>query len=94
MSEVPGTGWAEAREPVGTHPITGEWRIIPSPVEHTFTHFVLKLSVERADVGAGVAAPSGHWWAAANGLADEALPSVMKKAIEAACPGATRPSQR
>lgn len=94
MSEVPGTEWVEAREPIGTHPVTGEWRTIPSSVEHTFTHFVLKLSVERADVGAGVAAPSGHWWAAANGLAGEALPSVMKKAIEAAYPGATRPSQQ
>ena len=94
MSEVPGTEWAEARAPVGTYPVTGDWRTIPSPVQHTFTHFMLKLSVERADVSAGIAAPSGHWWAAANGLAGEALPSVMKKAIEAAYPGATRPSQQ
>jgi A/G-specific adenine glycosylase len=94
MSEVPGTEWVEAREPVGTYPVAGEWRTIRSSVEHTFTHFVLKLSIERAEIRVDVAAPSGHWWAAANGLAGEALPSVMKKAIEAAYPRATRPLQR
>ena len=35
--------------------------------------------------------PPGHWWAPASTLAEEALPSVMKKAIEAAYPGATKP---
>jgi A/G-specific adenine glycosylase len=94
MSEVPGTEWAETAQPVGAYPVTGEWRTISSSVEHTFTHFHLRLSVERADVEADVAAPLGHWWAPANGLSGEALSSVMKKAIEAAYPGATQPSQR
>jgi A/G-specific adenine glycosylase len=93
MSEVPGTEWDEKGGPPGTGPIPGDWQTMPSPIEHTFTHFVLRLSVERADIGADEPAPAGHWWAAQNGLAGEALPSVMKKAIEAAYPGATKPRE-
>jgi A/G-specific adenine glycosylase len=36
-----------------------------------------------------VAAPPGHFWAPLDSLPDAALPNVMKKAIEAAYPGAT-----
>jgi A/G-specific adenine glycosylase len=35
-------------------------------------------------------APDGCWWATAETLPGEALPSVMKKVVEAALPGATR----
>jgi A/G-specific adenine glycosylase len=38
--------------------------------------------------------PEGCWWSAADALPAEALPSVMKKAIEAALPGATRKRKR
>ena len=58
---------------------------------HGFTHFELRLFVHRADIGMNVAAPMEHWWAPADTLSNEALPKVMQKAIEAACPGATRP---
>jgi A/G-specific adenine glycosylase len=34
--------------------------------------------------------PEGHFWAPLAGLHGEALPTVMKKAIEAAIPGATK----
>ena len=37
-------------------------------------------------------APAGHWWAPARTLAEEALPNVMRKVIEAAYPGATKPA--
>jgi A/G-specific adenine glycosylase len=39
-----------------------------------------------------MAAPPGSWWASAAKINDEALPTVMKKAIEAALPGVTRKS--
>ena len=58
------------------------------PVAHVFTHFELRLAIERADVDLETPAPPGHWWATK--LSEEALPSVMKKAIEAAYPGATK----
>ena len=35
-------------------------------------------------------APAGCWWSPPEALPGEALPSVMKKVVEAAIPGATR----
>jgi len=94
MSEVPGTDWHEAREARPSPPVSAKWSAVVAPVEHLFTHFSLRLSIERAEVAADVPAPADHWWAPARTLAEEALPSVMKKAIEAAYPGATKPTSR
>ena len=91
MSEVPGSEWREAQQATPEPPFPARWHKIPTPVEHGFTHFELRLSVQRADVGASIPAPDGCWWAPASTLADEALPNVMKKTIEAAYPGATKP---
>jgi A/G-specific adenine glycosylase len=55
-----------------------------------FTHFRLELNVYCAAARAMEQAPPGCWWAPAETLAGEALPSVMTKVIEAALPGATR----
>jgi A/G-specific adenine glycosylase len=90
MSEVPGTEWRAEHAASPTPPFAADWVAVALPVEHVFTHFALKLRVERADVLADMPAPPGHWWAAAESLQDEALPSVMKKVVEAACPGATK----
>ncbi len=89
MSEVPGSEWREDRVD-GEPPFAAGWVDVARPVEHVFTHFALRLAVERAEVAADTPAPAGHWWAPAETLADEALPSVMKKVIEAAYPGATK----
>ncbi len=88
MSEVPGSEWSEAPTPRGEHPLAATWSALPTPVDHVFTHFALRLRVERASVGLDTPAPPGHWWATTP--SEEALPSVMKKAIEAAYPGATK----
>ncbi len=88
MSEVPGNEWSEDASP-DTPPLTADWIALAAPVTHTFTHFELKLRIERAEIGLDTPAPPGHWWATA--LSGEALPSVMKKAIEAAYPGITKP---
>jgi A/G-specific adenine glycosylase len=55
-----------------------------------FTHFRLELNVYCATLDAMEQAPPGTRWAPAETLAGEALPSVMRKVIEAALPGATR----
>jgi A/G-specific adenine glycosylase len=94
MSEVPGTDWSGNSKAESTKPVAGHWKTVASPVEHAFTHFSLRLSVERVEVAENIPAPADHWWAAAATLASEALPSVMKKAIEAAYPGATKPTSR
>jgi len=90
MAEVPGSAWT------GEHPGDDEgsptelpWRRVAGKVVHVFTHFRLELEVLTAKAGADVPAPDGAWWSAAEDIRGEALPSVMKKVIEAARPGAT-----
>lgn len=91
MSEVPCTDWEADPRPVEERPFAAEWRPLAAPVDHVFTHFALRLSVERAEVAQDTAPPPGNWWARAGTLQREALPSLMRKAIEAAYPGATKP---
>jgi A/G-specific adenine glycosylase len=89
MSEVPGSNWTARRD--GTTdtraaPFAADWQFA-GRIEHVFTHFALDLTVFRADVGDRPPLP-GHWWS--DSVHAEALPTVMKKAIEAAIPGATK----
>jgi A/G-specific adenine glycosylase len=93
MSEVPGSEWSEAGDRSIAPPFAADWIKVAATVEHTFTHFHLRLSVRRADAEQGTPAAPGQWWAPGGSLPDQALPSVMKKAIEAAFPGATRPAR-
>jgi A/G-specific adenine glycosylase len=95
MAEVPTTAWTarmDGATGVEAAPFAAGWRQAGSAA-HVFTHFSLELTVYRADVDMA-AAPAGHWWSARNELPGEALPTVMKKVIEAAIPGATRKSPR
>ena len=91
MTEVPTSAWsarADGDRTVSGAPFPGQWRPAGT-VSHVFTHFALELEVFRLDV-VQAATPTGHRWAPLADLHDEALPTVMKKAIEAAIPGATR----
>jgi A/G-specific adenine glycosylase len=91
MSEVPTTGWTarvDGETSADSAPFPAEWRRACS-ISHVFTHFALELDVYRADVS-GIATPDGHWWSPVSAVHDEALPTVMKKVIESAIPGATK----
>jgi A/G-specific adenine glycosylase len=90
MAEVPGTVWTELRQSEDAAPIAGNWQISARDVEHTFTHFHLVLNVRHARFAMATAVPDEAWWSPAEALPYEALPSVMKKAIEAVLPGATK----
>jgi A/G-specific adenine glycosylase len=93
MSEVPGSQWVrpiKALDGAAEAPLEADWRLVNGTVAHVFTHFRLELLVVHARVPAGTPAPPGLWWSEREALSGEALPSVMKKAIEAAIPGATR----
>ncbi len=93
MTEVPGTDWTTAfdkSDVLTDAPVRGDWRKLPGTVVHVFTHFRLELTVFRADIAQSRRPPTGSWWASADTLPEEALPSVFKKAIEAAVPGATK----
>lgn len=89
MTEVPGTAWT-ARIDGATGPeaapFSADWHHC-GVVTHVFTHFELRLSVYRAKVRAAAARGEG-WWEPAESLGDQALPTVMKKAIKSAIPEA------
>ncbi|MDW6020932.1 A/G-specific adenine glycosylase [Mesorhizobium sp. BAC0120] len=91
MAEVPGTDWTARRDgqtDAAAAPFLAEWRF-SGRIQHVFTHFALDLAVFRADVG-DYKAPADYWWAPLDAIHNEALPTVMKKAIEAAIPGITK----
>ena len=89
MTEVPTTGWTaqiDGETTVAGAPFPANWRRTGT-VSHVFTHFALDLAVFRADVG-DIGTPVGSFWSKT--ILAEALPTVMKKAIEAAIPGASK----
>jgi A/G-specific adenine glycosylase len=57
------------------------WQRKLGVVTHVFTHFPLELVVYTANVPARTRAPAGMRWVPIATLADEALPSVMRKVI-------------
>ena len=83
MYEVPSTLWREepwneldARREA---PTTARWQATEGLVKHTFTHFHLELRVWVAELDDGKW-PKGVWTSVV-GLADYALPTVMKKVV-------------
>lgn len=92
MAEVPTTGWTARRDGetgADAAPVAADWRP-DGAIRHVFTHFELELSVFSAAVSTMSPGAAG-WWSAPDDLPGEALPTVMKKVIEAALPGATKP---
>jgi A/G-specific adenine glycosylase len=90
MAEVPTTEWAAdfdqekalrgaPRFSASQKSIT--WRKITGVVRHVFTHFPLELTVYRTEVARKAKAPDGTRWVAIAQLADEPLPSVMRKVL-------------
>jgi A/G-specific adenine glycosylase len=57
------------------------WRKTAGVVRHVFTHFPLELTVYRTELPRQVKAPPGMRWVAIADLADEALPSLMRKVV-------------
>lgn len=90
MTEVPTTAWTARADGATTQaaaPFPAGWRRAGT-IAHVFTHFALELEVFHAHLEGD--APEGHFWSLAHEISGEALPTVMKKAIEAAIPGATK----
>lgn len=95
MMEVPSTDWLEvgdtarrpaAEQPFTSSPVKADWQPMVGLVTHTFTHFKLELTVYRALVSSRApltlwAEPERCRWVARHDLADQALPSVMRKVL-------------
>ncbi|PST23743.1 A/G-specific adenine glycosylase [Rhizobium sp. JAB6] len=89
MTEVPTTGWTariDGETGIEAAPFPADWQPAGT-VTHVFTHFELRLSIWRAK---SVSQEDNHdgWWAPVTNLEDQALPTVMKKAIAQAIPNA------
>jgi A/G-specific adenine glycosylase len=102
MTEVPTSDWSadfdEARASEGAPRFYSpsrsgpcEWRRIPIPVRHVFTHFPLELSVYWGTVSGRVPAPAGTRWIDCRKIAEEALPSLMRKVVARALDAARWP---
>ena len=91
MSEVPTTAWTariDGDTTAGGAPFAADWKRA-GRISHVFTHFSLELEVFRSAVGE-MDAPMGHFWSPQHEIHGQALPTVMKKVIEAAIPGSTQ----
>ncbi len=95
MTEVPTSDWSARQDGAlgpAAAPFDGAWQACGT-IRHVFTHFELRLDVYRTDARPSAVAAEG-WWAAEDDLPDEALPTVMKKAIAAAIDTAFKPNGR
>jgi len=95
MTEVPGSGWTariDGDATIDAAPFEADW--VPSgSITHVFTHFELRLSVYSSS-NIRKRNDTDGWWSGPSELADEALPTVMKKAISAAIPAAFKQGRK
>ncbi len=86
MTELPGSPWRAEwpdQQPAAFAPLPGRYRRAGARVDHVFTHFALRLEIFACVAPKGARPPAGCRWTPEHTLADEALPSLMRKAIEA-----------
>ncbi len=87
MTEVPGSSWLTGQHDKAAleqapliEGIT-RWHRKMGVVTHVFTHFPLELAIYTAKLPTRSSAPPGMRWVPVATLADEALPSLMRKVI-------------
>ena len=87
MAEIPGTKWLTGEtlpldDALKYSPVTLNcWQELAGNIRHTFTHFHLELSVITANITEQVDIGDCYWQSLEN-LDDEALPTLMQKAIK------------
>jgi A/G-specific adenine glycosylase len=96
MTEFPATPFdadhAEKEAMLGFAPARAPWRELKGPVRHIFSHFSLELKVFVAETPKPQPI-AGCRWVKASGLADEALPTLMRKAALHAGLARSKPSE-
>ena len=83
MMEIPSTLWAATlpADPFAEAPAGAGWRDTGRSISHTFTHFHLSLAIWSCEVTDD--APANCRWAPLHSLENEALPTVMRKIVQA-----------
>ncbi|MER2520478.1 MAG: A/G-specific adenine glycosylase [Bdellovibrionales bacterium] len=91
MMEVPSSPWREGGFPELAHVLSEApgpqgviWHEIKPKVKHVFTHFDLEIAIAVGRLSAPCKPPYHCKWVAPQHLAQEALPSVMRKIAQAA----------
>lgn len=84
MRALPDDQWTARLDGHSTPPAPAAWRRLPVQVSHVFTHFSLLLDIAVTAWPAGAADPGeGEWWPLKS-LDKAGLPTVFRKATEAA----------
>ena len=78
----PGSEWRETVDDPAP-PLAANWEQVPGEVRHTFTHFHLRLTLYRADVGFDAATERGRFLSR-DTFRPSDLPTVMRKAYDLA----------
>ena len=82
MMEIPSTPWEAKLPRNAVAPMEAKWTKLKMPVEHTFTHFHLQLGVWKTSATNPSLPDDGEYrWVHKNDLANEALPSLMRKVV-------------
>jgi A/G-specific adenine glycosylase len=87
MSAFPATPLARDTAPedwLAHAPCVADWRELPQPVSHVFTHFALTAAVFVGRSRRAVRMDDGRRWAARGNLDKEGLPTLMRKAASTA----------
>ena len=82
MAQIPTTNWNSRHDgssDISEAPIDSNW-VNAGIAKHTFTHFHLELTVWKTAYEKKIGLAG--WWCPADRLSDEALPTVMRKAID------------
>lgn len=82
MAEFPSTPFRQDFDPRSARayaPVETRWRALPGEVEHVFTHFSLRLTIFTATLAPPPPRIENCRWATAARLAEEGLPTLMRK---------------
>ncbi|MDP2696604.1 A/G-specific adenine glycosylase [Thalassospira sp.] len=85
MYEIPGSDWRVIDAPddvmLSEAPIKATWQELDGTVGHTFTHFHLEITVLTTRTSTNNPDDINGVWTTIDGLADYALPTLMKKIV-------------
>jgi A/G-specific adenine glycosylase len=82
MRALPDDGWSAAGDGSGDPPLAGAW-VEAGVVRHTFTHFVIELSVLRLESAQETGLAQGEWWPVER-IDEAGLPTLFAKAARLA----------